>query len=134
MDYKEKIYAVIGAAMEVHRVMKHGLAEPIYQEALEYEFRDRAIPYAREVQVPVIYKSHVLDKYYQMDFVCYDDIILELKAAYTLTSEHRFQLFNYLRLTRKPYGILINFGEQSLHVERYCFDPETNECRGISAK
>ena len=68
-----------------------------------------------------------MDKFYKMDLVV-DDIIVELKAVESLTSEHRAQLFNYLRLTQKPIGLLINFGESNLHSERYVFDKEFNEC------
>ena len=128
MDNSEKLYNIIGAAMEVHNELHRGLTELVYQEALECELSDRNIPYSREVKVPIRYKKHLLNKYYQLDFICYDDIIVELKAAETITSDFRFQLFNYLRLTKKPCGLLINFGEERLHVERYRYDVEKNEC------
>lgn len=128
MDNSEKLYNIIGAAMEVHNELHRGLTELVYQEALECELNDRNIPYSREVKVPIMYKKHLLNKYYQLDFICYDDIIVELKAAETITSDFRFQLFNYLRLTKKPCGLLINFGEERLHVERYRYDVEKNEC------
>ena len=131
MNYSEEIFNIVGAAMEVHRELKNNLPEAIYQDALECEFRDRGIKSEREVHVPVVYKGHTLDKYYQLDFLCCDDIIIELKSTSSILPEHRFQLFTYLRLTRKPVGILINFGEASLHVERYRFDPETNDCTGF---
>lgn len=133
MDYSEKIYTIVGAAMTVHRELCHDLPEAVYQEALEYEFKDRGIEYAREVRVPIHYKSHTLNKYYLMDFVCFENIILELKSAESITPEHRYQLFTYMRLTRKNYGILINFGEKSLHVERYMFDEITGKCIGFAS-
>ncbi|MDO5446543.1 MAG: GxxExxY protein [Prevotellaceae bacterium] len=131
MNYKEEIYKIVGAAMEVHKELKHCLPEAVYQEALEYELNERGIKIEREVQVPVVYKKQTLQKYYQLDFLYDDCIILELKSTPSILSEHRFQLFTYLRLTKKPYGILINFGEPSLHIERYRYALETNDCVGF---
>ena len=132
MEPREQIYAIIGAAMEVHKVLKYGLQEQVYQEALAFELEDRNIPFEKEVHLPIQYKSHTLTKHYQMDFVCYEDVILELKSVEALTAEHRFQLFNYLRLTNKPYGLLINFGEKSLHVERYRYDAASDKIEGFA--
>lgn len=126
MNIKDKYYNIIGAAMDVHNVLKSGLVEAVYQEALEFELADRNIPAQREVHLPIKYKAHTLGKHYQMDFLCYDDVIVECKAAIALVPEHRFQLFNYLRLTGYKYGMLINFGEKSLKVEKYVYDKETN--------
>ncbi|MDO5447140.1 MAG: GxxExxY protein [Prevotellaceae bacterium] len=134
MSDEEKIYKIIGAAMSVHSYLKHGLAESVYQEALSFEFKDQEIPFEEEVQVPIIYKNHRLNKYYQLDFLCYDNIIVELKSAAGITSEHRAQLFNYLRITQNVYGILLNFGESSLHIERYQYNPVTNQCEGFHNK
>lgn len=131
MDIKDELYQIIGAAMEVHRELKQGLNEAVYQDALELEFRDRGIKYEREVNIPIQYKNHILDKYYRMDFLCFDEVVVELKSAEGITPEHRFQLFTYLRLTAKPFGLLINFGENSLHTERYQYDSVTNDCRMI---
>ena len=113
--------------MEVHNELKWGLLEPIYNEALHLELIDRGIENEREVAVPCFYKHRLLDKHYQMDIVV-DDIILELKSVGELSSSHRAQLFNYMRLTRKPIGLLINFGQESLQGERYAFFEQTNEC------
>ena len=133
MDYKEMMYTIVGAAMEVHSELHHELTEAVYQEALEYEFKDRNIEYAREVRVPIQYKEHTLNKYYQIDFVCFNDIILELKSVTAITTEHRYQLFTYMRLTKKPYGLLLNFGEKSLHIERYRLDSATGNCVGFAS-
>ena len=132
MESKEQIYRIIGACMEVHNELKPGLQEVVYQEALMYELEDRNIPFQREVHLPIQYKNHTLEKHYQMDYVCYDNIIVELKATDTLTVEHRYQLFTYLRLTKKPFGLLINFGEKSLHIERYRYDPATGKLEGFA--
>lgn len=130
MDYKEYsdlVYQIIGAAMSVHSELNWGLLEPIYQEALHLELKDRDIDNEREKEIPCFYKNHKLDKKYKMDIVV-DDIIVELKSCQELIPAHRAQLFNYMRLTKKPVGLLINFGCSSLQGERYGYDPDTNEC------
>ena len=125
--HKEIIYSIIGAAMEVHRVLGGGLLEPIYNEALYLELLERGINCEREKQIPCFYKSHQLEKDYQMDLVV-EDVIVELKSVSELIPAHREQLFNYLRLTRMPMGLLINFGQPSLQGERYAYFKDDNEC------
>ena len=125
--YKDKVYQIIGAAMEVHRELNWGLLEPVYNEALHLELLDRGIDNEREVAIECYYKHHLLEKHYQMDIVV-GDIIIELKSVDDLYSAHRAQLFNYLRLTKKPIGLLINFGQESLQGERYAYNEDTNEC------
>ena len=125
--HKEIIYSVIGAAMEVHRVLGGGLLEPIYNEALFIELRERGIDCEREKQIPCFYKNRKLEKHYQMDLVV-DDVIIELKSVSELIPTHREQLFNYLRLTQMPMGLLINFGQSSLQGERYAYFKDGNEC------
>ena len=113
--------------MTVHSELNWGLLEPVYQEALHLELLDRGIDNQREQEITVYYKKHVLDKKYKMDIVV-DDIIIELKSVSSLSPAHRAQLCNYLRLTRKPLGLLINFGEESLVGERWAYDADTNDC------
>ena len=125
--YKDIVYQIIGAAMEVHNQMGWGLLEPVYNEALHLELLDGGIPNEREKALSCYYKHHLLDKHYQMDIVV-DEIIIELKSVSELTSAHRAQLFNYLRLSKKPVGLLINFGQENLQGERYAFFEDTNEC------
>ena len=125
--YANKVYKIIGAAMTVHSELSWGLLEPVYQEALHLELLDRGIDNQREQEITVYYKKHVLDKKYKMDIVV-DDIIIELKSVSSLSPAHRAQLCNYLRLTRKPLGLLINFGEESLVGERWAYDADTNDC------
>ena len=133
MNYSEYLYSsetneIIGAAIEVQRVIGCGFTEPIYQEALEKEFQLRGIPYEREKIYQVHYKGILWDKQFRADFVCYDDIIVELKAVSELLSEHRAQLFNYMRITNTKFGILINFGEpQRPHAEKYMFNELSNK-------
>jgi GxxExxY protein len=126
-QYKDIVYQIIGAAMNVHDELSWGLLEPIYNEALHLELLDNNIANEREKHLPCYYKHHQLEKFYQMDLVV-GDVVVELKSVEELNSAHRAQLFNYLRLTRKPIGLLINFGQPSLQGERYGYDEETNEC------
>lgn len=123
--YKDIVYNVIGAAMNVHSELNWGLLESIYQESLRLELNDRGIPNDRETEIPCFYKHHRLDKKYKMDLVV-GDIIVELKSCKELMPAHRAQLF--MRLTKKPVGLLINFGAGSLQGERYAWIEETNEC------
>lgn len=113
--------------MTVHSEMGWGLLEPVYQEALHIELMDRGIDNVREQEIPVYYKEHLLEKKYRMDIVV-DDIIVELKSVTKLVPAHRAQLCNYLRLTHKPLGLLINFGEEGLIGERWVYDSDSNEC------
>ncbi len=126
-DYSEQIYNIIGVAMEVHSTLKGGLLEPIYNEALTMELIDRGIAAESEKYLPCYYKIHLMQKSYRMDIVV-GDIIIELKSVHKLVSAHRAQLFNYLRLTQKKIGLLINFGGDSLEGERYIFDESLNDC------
>lgn len=125
--YANKVYKIIGAAMAVQSELGWGLLEPVYQEAMHLELLDRGIDNVREKEIEVFYKKYKLDKKYRMDIVV-DDIIVELKSVTKLIPAHRAQLCNYLRLTRKPLGLLLNFGEESLIGERWAYDADTNEC------
>ena len=116
--YKEESYTIIGAAMEVHSELGSGFLEGVYQEALEKEFEMQGIPYVREKLINIYYKGEELEKFYKADFVCYKEIIIEVKALSDLTGDHESQLINYLKATKKPLGILINFGKQSLQYKR----------------
>ncbi len=126
--YKLIVYNIIGAAMEVHHEMNWGLLEPLYNEALHLELQSRGIPHETLKNIPCFYKDQKLEKHYQMDLVVRDDVIVELKSVSKLIPAHRAQLFNYMRLTRMPIGVLINFGQPRLQGERYGLDPLTNEC------
>lgn len=124
-EYKE-IYDVVGAAMEVYNTLGRGLAEPIYQEALAIEMTKRGMTYEREKELKLYYKGTILNKTYFADFY-YNGIIIELKSVVELISEHRAQLFNYMRITKSNRGILFNYGEKGLHTERYLYIPETDD-------
>ena len=116
--YKEEVYQIIGAAMEVHRELGPGFLEAVYQEALELEFQEQFIPYEREKPLTIFYKGTKLNRTYSSDFLCYDKIIVELKALSQLNGDHESQLINYLKATKLRLGILINFGAKSLEYKR----------------
>ena len=126
--FKDLTYRIIGAAMTVHRDLGNGLLEPIYNEALCMELSDLGLLAEPEHEVNCYYKGRKMEKKYRIDILVENDIVLELKSTEEICPEHRFQLFNYLRLTKKPIGLLINFGSDSLYCERYGYNPLTNEC------
>ncbi len=115
---EDKTYKIIGACMEVHKQLGNGFLEAVYQEALEEEFRLSGIPYEREKRLQIKYKDKVLSKYYMADFICYNSIIIELKALSQITNEHKSQVLNYLKATNNKVGLLVNFGTISLQHKR----------------
>lgn len=114
IDFETKVYQVVGAAMEVHRQLNCGFNELIYQEALAIEFGLRDIPFEREKYIEVEYKGRKLTKYYKADFICFGDIIVELKALPIIGEKEIGQVVGYLRATGFEKGLLLNFGESSL--------------------
>ena len=116
--YSDETYAIVGAAMEVHRILGPGFSESIYQEALAIEFERQGIPFEKEKAIIVKYKDTELHNTFRADFVCYHDIIVELKALESTTPEHRSQVINYLKATGFKLGLLINFGERQLYRRR----------------
>jgi GxxExxY protein len=114
----QETYKVIGACMNVHNEIGSGLLEAIYQEALEEEFNLSNINYLKEEILKVYYKGKLLNKRYQVDFLCFDEIIIELKAVSALNVSHQSQLINYLNISKKQVGLLINFGAQKLEFQR----------------
>lgn len=114
-------YAVIGAAMEVHRQLGPGFLEAVYQEALAIELAARGIPFAAQIELPVFYKGQRLACFYRADFICFESILVEVKALKALTSVDEAQLLNYLKATRHERGLLLNFGASSLEVKRLIF-------------
>ncbi len=111
-------YAIIGAAMEVHRVLGPGFLERVYQDALEIEFRERGIPYRREAELTIDYKTHRLPSRYRADFLCYEQVIVETKAQAALGGADEAQAINYLTVTRKRISLLFNFSTPSLQWQR----------------
>ena len=116
--YEQESFKIIGACISVHKELGSGFFEAVYQEALVIEFRNHRIPFEQEKSLEIYFKGIRLNKKYCADFICYDRIILELKALNKMTSEHEAQLLNYLKATGLKLGILINFGETSLKYKR----------------
>jgi len=118
MKNDPQTYAVIGAAMEVHRHLGHGFFEAVYQEALASEFTAQNIPYQREVDLAVFYKGQRLRCGYRADFLCFDSLVIETKAISKLTSADEAQAINELKATGLHRALLINFGSPSLEHKR----------------
>lgn len=116
--YQNEVYKIIGTCMEVHNNLGSGFLEPIYQEALEHEFEWKSIPFEREKELRISYKSIILDKRYIADFVCYDNIILELKATKEFNDAYYAQVINYLKATGLRLALLVNFGKPKLEYRR----------------
>ena len=116
--YKQEAYDIIGCAMNVHRELGNGFQESIYQEALEIELKLQRIPYQKEKELNVFYRGIELQKKFYADFVCFNKIIVEIKALSQLVSEHDAQVLNYLKATDFKLGVLINFGVPALEYKR----------------
>lgn len=108
--YPEESYKIIGACFEIYNDKGCGFLEPVYQECMEIELELQSIPWRSQVPLPLSYKGHVLRQNYRPDFVCYDKVIVELKAVERLTDEHISQVLNYLNATGFELGLLVNFG------------------------
>jgi GxxExxY protein len=116
--YKDEVYAIIGAAMEVHRELGCGFLEAVYQEALELELQARKIPFVPQKELPITFKGSILKKTYLVDYVAYEKIIVEIKALDQLTTQEEAQVINYLKASGVEVGVLINFGTESLQWKR----------------
>jgi len=108
--------------MEVHKELGCGFLEAVYQEALEREFIDKKIPFESQPVVIISYKGKPLSKAYQPDFICYDEVIVEIKAISHLTGLEEAQTINYLKATGFNVGLLLNFGSQSLEHKRFVYN------------
>ena len=128
MDQNDpQTYAIIGAAMEVHRALGCGFLEAVYSEAFAAELLLRQIPFRREAAITIAYKGNVLPCTFRVDFLCYDDIIVELKALTRLTSIEDAQVINYLKAFGPGKALLLNFGVTSLQHKRFVRSPESAE-------
>ena len=119
LRYEQETYNIIGAAMKVHSELGPGFTERVYQEALAIEFSDRGIPFEREKEIHATYKGIELEGTFVPDFICYDKIIVELKAVKELDDVHRSQVINCAKIAGFNLSLLINFGERSLVKERF---------------
>ena len=107
--FENETFAIRGAIYEVYKTLGAGFLEGVYQEALELELSERRIPYKAQSEITIAYKGSQLRQTYRADIVCYDKVIVELKAAKQLLPEHHAQLHNYLRATGMKLGLLVNF-------------------------
>lgn len=118
--YKDETYRIVGACFEVYNEMGCGFLESVYQECLELELELQTITFRSQQKLVLKYKGRTLEKTFEPDFICFDKIIVEIKAVSVLTDEHRAQLINYLHATGKEVGLLINFGNHhKLEHERF---------------
>ena len=116
--HDSRTFAIIGAAMEVHRTLGSGFLEAVYREALGIEFSLRGIPFTREVPCSVTYKDHLLGGHYRVDFVCFDEVLVEIKARAGIGMGDQAQVINYLASTGQTLALLLNFGSQRLEHRR----------------
>ena len=120
------MYDVVGVALDVYNELGRGMEEPIYQEALALEFQLRGMEVEREKLLTLSYKGIKLEKFYKADFY-FKGIVIEIKSVDQITSDHRAQLFNYMRIAKKERGLLFNYGEKNMHTERYLYISEDDE-------
>ena len=116
--YRDESFKIIGACLEVHKTLGCGFHEFVYQEALAIEFKLRGIPFDREKELKVSYKGNILNRRYIPDFICFGQIIVELKALSELHSNNEAQVLNYLKVTDFKLGLLVNFGAEKLVYKR----------------
>jgi len=108
--YKDESYKIMGACFQVYKEMGCGFLEAVYQECLAMEFGLQGIPFVTQQQLVLMYKGKTLQQTYKPDFICYDKLIVEIKAVSELANEHRAQVHNYLKATGYKLGLLVNFG------------------------
>jgi GxxExxY protein len=122
--FKEESYAIMGACFEVYKAMGPGFLEGVYQECLAIEFAARGIPFVEQPRLKLMFKETPLRQTYEPDFLCYGEIILEIKAVKNLIDDFRAQTINYLKATKKQLALLVNLGHYpQLEYERFVHDP-----------
>ena len=118
--YKDEAYAIQGACFEVYKTLGNGFLEAVYQEALAYEFKSQRIPFREQCELNLQYKGMPLKQTYKPDFICFDKIIVEIKAVSAIAPEHEAQLLNYLKITNMRLGLLVNFGHYpKIEIKRF---------------
>lgn len=131
---KTHFYDVVGAIHEVHRELGPGLNEYCYQEGLQEQLTEQNIVYEREKVFHPTYHGKLLHSEYRVDFLCKGNIVVECKSVAELINNHRAQLFNYMRLSKSPCGILVNFAPAFSRIERYFYDDELKEILTVEGK
>ena len=116
--HKKETYDIIGACMEVHNELGCGFLEAVYQEALSIVFAEKGVPHVREKVLDVMFRGKVLNKKYVADFVCFDKVVVELKATDGICDQNIAQVLNALKATKLKIGLLINFGTTKLQYKR----------------
>jgi GxxExxY protein len=116
--FKDESYKIIGACFEVHKILGHGFKEAVYKDALEFEFEKIGISFSRETPYTIVYKGQKLKHFFVADFIVFDNIILEIKAASNIGDPHIKQTLNYLKAAGLKLGLVINFGTPSLTHQR----------------
>lgn len=128
--FKEESYRIIGACFEVYREKGNGFLEAVYQECLAIEFGEQQIPFDEKPRLRLKYKGWSLKQEYEPDFLCFGEIVVEVKAVKVLADEHRAQVINYLKSTGKQLGLLVNFGHSpKIEHERYVNQPLSRTSR-----
>lgn len=117
--FKDHVYRIIGSAINVSNELGCGFLEAVYQEAMGIEFTENNIPYDPQKKIKINYKGRPLDKEYIADFLCFNNIIVEIKAINRITKIEEAQILNYLKATKLPLGLIINFGTTKLEWRRY---------------
>jgi GxxExxY protein len=126
--FKDECFAIIGACFEVYNELGPGFLEAVYHEALEFELADRGIPFVSKPQLLVRFKTRVLTTEYESDFLCFDRIVLEIKATHATVAKHEAQLIHYLKATGMSLGLLVNFGQYpDLYYKRFVRTQRLNE-------
>ena len=129
----EQTYALIGAGMRVHSELGPGFLEAVYQEAFGIELGLRRIPFRREAALPIFYCSHRLEATYRADFICFDHVIVELKALARISATEESQVINYLKAAALPKAILLNFGAPRLEYKRLVLQSNLSASSASSA-
>ena len=116
---EQETFKVIGACIQVHKKLGSGFSESVYHQAIEKELLNTNIPFEQQKKVPIYYDGELLDTFFIADFVCYDNVILEIKSVPALQDQMKQQVVNYLKSSTIEVGMLINFGEKSLKWKRF---------------
>lgn len=118
LTFKDECFAIVGACMAEHNELGSSFLEPVYQEALALEFHKRGVPFSKEHRLEIYYKESLLEKKYYADFLCYEQIVVELKACSGLNEQHLAQALNYLSALKLNLALLVNFGTPRLQWKR----------------